>query len=258
MTTSATWICVSCWGLAPFSDDRLAGLDWEATTPGARRGRGIEATGAPMLVRAGWLDAAFAAGALRRFATFANHQEVEIGAWGHGGGTFADSIRPGAALDGELLSPESQDRRLVEFFARFVDRGESPDGQPTTLHSARSGRTSGKRSVRGLQPVWRCRPGTSLRQGGWRWEPGPAIDVRHVTDRWASTGPANRWLAVDLGRGAAYANRQERGQIVADVHVRTVGRRPSHCGLSHSLVASGHVRIRRGGLRISRGRRSGR
>ena len=66
------------WGQAPFSDDRLAGLDWEATTPGAARQK-IEATGVPMLVRAGWLDAAFAAGALRRFATFANHQEVEIG-----------------------------------------------------------------------------------------------------------------------------------------------------------------------------------
>ncbi len=65
-------------GLAPFSDDRLAGLDWEATTPGAARQK-IEGTGVPMLVRAGWLDAAFAAGALRRFATFANHQEVEIG-----------------------------------------------------------------------------------------------------------------------------------------------------------------------------------
>jgi hypothetical protein len=39
----------------------------------------IEATGVPMLVRAGWMDAGFAAGALRRFATFANQQEVEIG-----------------------------------------------------------------------------------------------------------------------------------------------------------------------------------
>ena len=66
------------WGQAPFSDDRLAGLDWEATTPGAAR-QTIEATGVPVLVRAGWLDAAFAAGALSRFATFANHQEVEIG-----------------------------------------------------------------------------------------------------------------------------------------------------------------------------------
>ena len=62
-----------------------------------------------MLIRAGWLDAAFAAGALRRFATFSNHQEVEIGPWGHGGGSFADTLRPDGTLDGNLLSPEGQD-----------------------------------------------------------------------------------------------------------------------------------------------------
>ena len=65
-------------GRAPFSDDDLAGLDWQATTPAAAR-RAIEATGVPLLVRAGWQDAAFASGALRRFATFANDQQVEIG-----------------------------------------------------------------------------------------------------------------------------------------------------------------------------------
>ena len=80
-------------GLAPFRDDRLSGLSWQATSPAAARAA-IEAAGIPMLVRAGWLDAGFAAGALRRLATFANHQEVEIGPWGHGGGTFADTSGP--------------------------------------------------------------------------------------------------------------------------------------------------------------------
>ncbi len=94
-------------GLAPFSDDRLAGLDWEATAPGAARQK-IEATGVPVLVRAGWLDAAFAAGALRRFATFANHQEVEIGFWGHGGSTFADTLRPVGTLDGSCFPPRAR------------------------------------------------------------------------------------------------------------------------------------------------------
>ena len=214
------------WGQAPFSDDRLAGLDWEATTPGASRQK-IEATGVPMLVRAGWLDAAFAAGALRRFATFANHQEVEIGPWGHGGGTFADTIRPGGTLDGELLSPESQDRRLVEFFARFVDRGESPDGS--------HGLTFGTLGTDPWQAVGSWPPaGVEVQTwylgspGRLAWEPGPAIDVRHVTDPVASTGPANRWLAVDLGRGAAYADRQHADKslltftsepLAADLHV---------------------------------------
>ena len=157
-------------GLAPFSDDRLAGLDWEATTPAAAR-QEIEATGVPMLVRAGWLDAAFAAGALRRFATFANHQEVEIGPWGHGGGTFADTLRPDGTLDGDLLSPEGQDRRLVEFFTRYVERGETPDGRHG-LTFGTLGTDQWQRSARGLQKARRCRPGTSLPQGGSRRSPG--------------------------------------------------------------------------------------
>ncbi len=194
-------------GLAPFSDDRLSGLDWEATTPGAARQK-IEGTGVPVLVRAGWLDAAFAAGALRRFATFANHQEVEIGPWGHGGGSFADPLRPDGTLEGNLLSPESQDRRLVEFFTRFVERGETPDGRHT-LSFATLGTNQwqavGSWPPEGadVQTWYLASPGLLMR------EAGAASDVRHVADPSASTGPTNRWLAVDLGRGARYADRRD-------------------------------------------------
>ena len=45
-------------GQVPFRDDRVAGLDWEATTPAAFRSA-IASSGIPMLVRAGWLDGAF-------------------------------------------------------------------------------------------------------------------------------------------------------------------------------------------------------
>jgi predicted acyl esterase len=53
-------------GRVPFRDDRVAGLDWEATAPAAS-GPAIASSGVPMLVRAGWLDGGFAAGALARF-----------------------------------------------------------------------------------------------------------------------------------------------------------------------------------------------
>ena len=53
-------------GRVPFRDDRVAGLDWEATAPAAA-GPAIASSGVPMLVRAGWLDGGFAAGALARF-----------------------------------------------------------------------------------------------------------------------------------------------------------------------------------------------
>ena len=158
-------------GRAPFSDDRLPGLDWQATTPAAAR-QTIEATGVPMLVRAGWLDAAFAAGALRRFATFANDQEVEIGPWGHGGGTYADTFRPGGTLAGDLLAPENQDRRLVEFFTRYVERAETPDGKSRLDFRHARARTNGGRSARGLQKAPACGPGTSLPQAGSHRSPG--------------------------------------------------------------------------------------
>ena len=115
-------------GQAPFRGDHLPGLSWQATSPAAAQ-RAIETTGVPLLVRAGWQDAAFASGALRRFATFVNSQQVEIGPWGHGGGTYTDTLRPAGTLDGDLLSPEGQDRRLVEFFTRYLERGEAPDGE---------------------------------------------------------------------------------------------------------------------------------
>jgi len=59
-------------------------------------------------------------------------------------------------------------------------------------------------------------------------EPGPAKGLRHVVDPAAATGPANRWLAIDLGRGAAYPARRQADEALltftsealpADLHV---------------------------------------
>src|SRR5579884_1938199 len=186
-------------GPAPFSDDRLPGLDWRATSPAATH-PAIEAAGVPMLVRVGWLDAAFAAGALRRFATFSNHQEVEIGPWGHGGGTFADTLRPDGTLAGDLLGSEGQDRRLVEFFSRYVERAETPDGRHSltfgTLGTDRW-QTVGSWPPEGMDVrTWYLAAPDRLAP-----QAGTATDARHVTDRGTSTGATNRWLAVDLGQG---------------------------------------------------------
>jgi putative CocE/NonD family hydrolase len=194
-------------GLAPFSDDHLPGLDWRATTPAAVR-RVIEATGVPMLIRAGWLDGGFAAGAVRRFATFANQQQVEIGPWGHGGRTYADTLRPEGTLAGDPLSPEGQDRRLVEFFTRYVGRAETPDGRHSlsfgTLGSDQW-QTIGSWPPEGAEVLtWYLASPSRLAS-----KAGPSTEVRYVTDPAASTGPTNRWLAVDLDRGAAYADRQQ-------------------------------------------------
>jgi predicted acyl esterase len=151
-------------GRAAFSDDCLPGLDWQATTPADVR-QAIEATGVPMLIRAGWLDGAFAAGALRRLATFANQQEVEIGPWGHGGGTYADTLRPDGTLAGDLhvagfpvislrlatsgsdgaiyaylqdVAPDGTVTYLTEGCLRFLHRATTGPAEPTRLGVPRS------------------------------------------------------------------------------------------------------------------------
>ena len=216
-------------GRVPFRDDRVAGLDWEATAPAAC-GPAIASAGVPVLVRAGWLDGGFAAGALARFVTQASHQQVEIGPWGHGGGSFADTLRPSGAAERDPLSPASQDRRLVEFFARYLERDGKPGG-PGTLAFGTLG-TGAWQAVTSWPPAdtgtqrWYLGP---MGQGsGLAREPGPAGTVTHRVDGTASSGPANRWLAIDLGRAPAYPGRKQAddsllpftsGPLPADVHV---------------------------------------
>jgi uncharacterized protein len=228
----------------PFRDDRVAGLDWEAAAPAAS-GPAVASSGVPMLVRAGWLDGGFAAGALARFVTQPSHQQVEIGPWGHGGGSFADTLRPSGALEHDPLSPASQDRRLVEFFARYLERDGEP-GRPSTLAFGTLG-TGAWETVTSWPPAgtrtqrWYLAPMAGLareadlerepgpaREAGPAREPGLAGTVTHRVDVTASTGATNRWLALDLGRAPAYPGRKHAddslltftsGPLPADVHV---------------------------------------
>jgi len=218
-------------GRLPFRDDRVAGLDWEATAPAAS-GPAIASPGVPMLVRAGWLDGAFAAGALARFVTRASHQQVEIGPWGHGGGSFADTLRPSGpetagTAEHDPVSPESQDRRLVEFFARYLERNGQPGG-PSTLTFGTLG-TGAWQAATSWPPAgtgtqrWHLGPNADLTR-----EAGPAGTATHRVDITASTGATNRWLAIDLGRAPAYPGRKHADDslltftsepLPADVHV---------------------------------------
>jgi uncharacterized protein len=197
-------------GQVPFRDDRVAGLDWEASAPAPGRctaGAAIASPGVPMLIRAGWLDGGFAAGALARFVTQASHQQVEIGPWGHGGTSFADPLRPSGAADHDPLSPGSQDRRLVEFFAGYLERDDQPQA-PSTLSFATLGSgawqtvTSWPPANAGMQR-WHLGSAASLTR-----EAGPADTVSHRVDVTVSTGATNRWLAIDLGRAPAYPDRK--------------------------------------------------
>jgi putative CocE/NonD family hydrolase len=191
----------------PFRDDRVAGLDWEATAPAAF-GSAIAASGVPLLIRAGWLDGGFAAGALARFVTQASQQQVEIGPWGHGGASFADTLRPSGAVEHDPLSPASQDRRLVTFFARYLDGDGTPESRSSSLTFATLG-SGAWESVTAWPPA-----GSETQRwylgslAGLTRAAGPAAAVTHRVDVTASSGATNRWLAIDLDRAPAYPDRE--------------------------------------------------
>lgn len=78
----------------------------------------VETHKVPMLLFAGWLDAASGEGALRRFATFDSPQEVYLGMFSHGGGFDTDPL---ATLDGPLgMTEEKQRDILTAFFEKYL------------------------------------------------------------------------------------------------------------------------------------------
>jgi putative CocE/NonD family hydrolase len=209
-----------------FRDAQQDGLNWD-TAAAAYWQQAIEASGVPMLIRVGWLDAGTAAGALTRFATFTNPQEVEIGPWSHGGQTLADPLRPAASLETDELSPEGQNNRLLDFFAKYVQRGEIPQKQRILRYSTLG--TGEWHTTTSWPP-----DGLSVR----RWYLAPAgkltstassaTTTHYAVDATASSGEANRWAGNVLGQHVAYPDRRAADEslltytsspLPADVHI---------------------------------------
>ena len=102
----------------PFRDDTLPdGVSMGDVSPYGRIAA-IEAAGVPMLVRAGWLDAATADGALSRYLTSGMAQELVIGAWSHGGHHDADPFEPRHAVTDPTFDQQFAD--LAAFFDRYL------------------------------------------------------------------------------------------------------------------------------------------
>lgn len=84
----------------------------------------IEASGVPMQIWTGWLDAGTTEQALGRFMTFSNPQQVVIGPWDHGAAQNADPFLPADTP----VEPDSdqQFEQLLAWFDPYL-RGDSPE-----------------------------------------------------------------------------------------------------------------------------------
>jgi len=132
---------------APFRGDDWGGSGHTLTavSPVGRRAQ-IEASGLPMLVLAGWMDSGTVDGAISRFRTFSNPQQVVIGALSHGGMHDTDPYKP----------------------------TDAPPIPIKKVSTARSASSSGRTSVTDRLPRrrascaitrWVCNAGTSRRPG---------------------------------------------------------------------------------------------
>jgi len=189
----------------PSRDDRVDGLDWTMTAP-ADSYDAIAAAGVPMFVRVGWIDGAFAAGALHRFADLPNPQTVEIGPWGHGGRTQTDPLRPMARS--EFADIEGQNRRLMDFFAMHLgaEGAPTPTGRSTLTFTAFG--ADAPTTVTAWPPARLEVSRLYLDVPGRLTTVAPRpTSVRHRIDDTVSSGATNRWLAGELGQAAWYPDR---------------------------------------------------
>lgn len=182
------------------------GYDAQSISPYGTRRAAIEASGVPMYVRVSWLDAATADGALSRYLTFSNPQQLTIGPWSHGGDSNADPfLAAGSPTDPSI--PE-QNKALVAFFDKFLKAG----GNGAPEHSI-TYYTLGE-GVWKTTPTW---PPVGFTAKQWYFGPNntlveqpPATDQGsdpYAVDFTASTGNTNRWHTQFGGDPVVYPDR---------------------------------------------------
>jgi hypothetical protein len=189
-----------------------SGLSVDSVSPCCGQRQAIERSGVPMFVRAGWLDAGSANGALARFLTQTNPQEVEIGPWSHGGGHHIDPFLP---ADTPTEPPMAeQTRTLVAFFARYLtatrDSASVAPVRRISYYTMNDGHWH-------TTPSW---PPAGVAMQRWYLNDGHTLGLvpvptapdnssdGYIVDFGASTGTANRWATQEGGGDVIYDDRR--------------------------------------------------
>lgn len=156
----------------------------------------IEATGAPMQVWSGWFDAATTAGALSRFASFANPQHLIIGPFSHGGAHDTDPLRADDAP--AIRSTREQYALIASFFDRHLKAATTNPVRGVsyyTMGKARWCRTDSWPPKAMKSRILSFGPGHSL-----RGLPQPSGSDHYGVDFGHSSGARNRWMTnLDYG-----------------------------------------------------------
>ena len=190
-----------------YRDDPLTGGVSIGDVSPYSRLEGIEAAGVPMLVRAGWLDAATADGALSRYQTSDMAQELVIGAWNHGGEDDVDPFQPRWTFPDPTFNEQFAD--LVAFFDRYLD-------EPATSVPAKSIRyytmNEGRWRTTATWPPpemgtrsWYLGADQSLTDS----PPRAAGEDDYAVDASASSGDSTRWDTNVTGDDVYYPDRAE-------------------------------------------------
>ena len=210
----------------PYRDDTLPdGGSFGDVSPYGRIAA-IEAAGVPMLVRAGWLDAATADGALSRYQSSDMAQELVIGAWSHGGHHDTDPFEPHHTTTDPTFDQQFAD--LAAFFDRHM-------GAPATAPREKSVRyytmNEGQWRTTATWPPadmetrrWYLGASHSLTDS----PPDSEGEDDYRVDASASSGNSTRWQTNLTGDDVYYPDRAEEdarlltytgAPLVADIRI---------------------------------------
>ncbi len=168
----------------------------------------IEESGVAMLIRVGWLDAGTVNGALGRYNSIANPQQVIIGPWDHGARNNSDPFLPADAP----VEPtrEDQNVRLLEFFDKFLKQTGSREIE-TQITYYTLGAGEWKTTHRWPPDGYTSRAWYFAEQGGLSMERPVADDGddQYTVNFEVTTGRNNRWFTNGGAGDVIYPDRAE-------------------------------------------------
>jgi len=168
----------------------------------------IEESGVAMYIRVGWTDAGTVNGAIGRFATISNAQDVMIGPWDHGARHDSDPFSP---VDKSVEpSQEESFAEMIAFFDKYLKEGGSAQVKKQIKYYTLG---SGRWNVTNEWP-----PGgfTPIK---WYFEAENTLSAElpqniegvdsYTVDYEATTGRHNRWFTNGGAGDVVYPDRVE-------------------------------------------------